>query len=195
MIRTLHAGLALAALALVLAACTPPGQTKEAAPAAAATADRTPEAFVRSFYLTEQGGTDVRNEDPDAPEVEEPSIWSARTAALIAETEALGNPGEYAYFEANPICACQDDGGMMLRTVTVTPIGADRADATVLLEWTMAEPVSTVRQTFNLVREGEGWKIDDIQRDETQEFPQPPLVHDMTRWIAERRAENAAGAN
>ncbi|WP_426042336.1 DUF3828 domain-containing protein [Brevundimonas sp. TWP2-3-4b1] len=195
MSRTFYTGLALAALAFVLAACAPPGQPTDTAPAAAATAEQTPEAFVRSFYLTEQGGTAVRNEDPDAPEVEEPTIWSARTGGLIAETEALGNPGEYAYFEANPICACQDDGGMMLRTVTVTPTGADRADATVLLEWTLAQPVSTVRQTFNLVREGEGWKIDDIQHDQTQEFPQPPLVQDMTRWIAERRAENAAGAN
>lgn len=118
-------------------------------------------------------------------------MWSARTSALIAETEALGNAGEYAYFEADPVCACQDDGGMMLRNVTVTPTGPDRADATVLMEWTMAEPVSTVRQTFNLVRESDGWKIDDIQRDQSGEFPQPPLVQDMTRWIAEARAEKA----
>ena len=157
------------------------------------------EAFVRSLYLDEQGGTAVRNEDPTAAELEaeanEPLIWSERTGALIAETEALGNPGEYAYFEANPICGCQDDGGMMLRRVTVTPTGADTADATVVLEWTMADPVDTQTQTFNLVREGGAWKIDDIQRDQLGEYAQPPLVQDMERWIAETRAENASGGN
>lgn len=194
MTKTLMLGAAL----LALAACSPADKaTEEAAesPAVEATeAAQSPEAFVRSLYLTEQGGTGVIQENASADDAS-PELWSARTAALIAETEALGNPGEYAYFEADPICACQDDGGMMLRSVAVTPTGANMADATVVLEWTLAQPVETVRQTFNLVREDGAWKIDDIHRDQSREFPQPPLVQDMTRWIAERRAENATGAN
>lgn len=184
--------LTVAAALAVLAACSPAPESAAGSPAIEPSETaQTPEAFVRSLYLTEQGGTTVAGEGASSPTEGASTMWSARTAALIAETEALGNPGEYAYFEADPICACQDDGGMMLRSVTVTPTGADRADATVVMEWTMAQPVETVRQTLNLVREADGWKIDDIQRDQTREFPQPPLVQDMTRWIAERRAHKA----
>lgn len=181
---------AVAVTALVLAGC---GQGKVEAAAetdAAATpaVDPAAEAFVRSLYAVEQGGTGATGEESEASGASE---WSARTAALVAESEALGNPGEYAYFEANPICACQDDGGMELRNVTVTPRDADHADAAVVMVWTMAQPVETIRQTFNLVRENGQWKIDDIQRDQSQEFPQPPLVQDISSWIAERRAEKA----
>lgn len=187
---------AAAATALVLAGC---GQGKVEAPAemsaaAAPAVDPAAEAFVRSLYAVEQGGTDTTREELEASETSEASegwAWSARMAALVAESEALGNPGEYAYFEANPICACQDDGGMELRNVTVTPRDADHADAAVVMVWTMAQPVETIRQTFNLVRENGQWKIDDIQRDQSRAFPQPPLVQDISRWIAERRAENA----
>lgn len=178
---------AVAAAALVLAGC---GQGEVEAPAetsavAAPAVDPAAEAFVRSLYAVEQGGT---GEQPDASEGWE---WSARMAALVAESEALGNPGEYAYFEANPSCACQDDGGMELRNVTVTPRDADHADAAVVMVWTMAQPVDAIRQTFNLIRENGHWKIDDIQREQSREFPQPPLAQDITRWIAERRAEKA----
>lgn len=178
---------------LGLAACNrdEPAAPAAAAPAVAASVDPAAEAFVRSLYAVEQGGTGATGEESEASEASEASEWSARTAALVAESEALGNPGEYAYFEANPICACQDDGGMELRNVTVTSRDSDHADAAVVMVWTMAQPVSTIRQTFNLVRENGQWKIDDIQRDQSQEVPQPPLVQDISSWIAERRAEKA----
>ena len=60
------------------------------------------------------------------------------------------------------------------------------------MQWTLAQPVSSVRQTFDLVREGGAWKIDDIQRDQSLEFPQAPLVQDINRYISETRAGNAA---
>ena len=161
------------------AACAEP-TSAAAAPQTPATADAgSPEAFVRSLYRSYE----------DTPFGDtEPQIWSARTTALIAESDALTENGYVGYFEANPICACQDDGGMVLTSVDITQQGPDRADATVVMTWTMAEPVSTQRQTYNLVREADGWRIDDIQRDQTGEFPQPPLVEDITRWIAEERA-------
>ncbi len=176
---------------LALAGCSP-SEEAAASPAAEAVAQaQTPEAFVRSLYLTTAGGTTPPNEDLMVGAVETPAIWSARTDALIGETEALGEPGEYAYFEADPICDCQDDGGMMLRSVTVTPTGANRADATVVMEWTGGEPVERKTQTFRLVNEGGAWKIDDIVPDQTGEFPQSPLVEAMTRWIAETKAAKA----
>ena len=176
--------LVAASLAAALAACgAEPAGSQPAADEPAASVDATAEAFVRSLYTAEQGGT--------GPQADAARMWSARTAALVAGSEALGNPGEYAYFEADPICDCQDDGGMVLTSVAVTPRGADRADAAVVMTWTMAQPPEVKRQTLNLVREGDGWRIDDIQRDQTGEFPQPPLVQDITRWIAETKATPA----
>lgn len=174
---------------LALGACSQPADKAEAsespAAATAQAAESAPEAFVRSLYSVEQGGTAVRGENPpDAP----PSLWSARTAALIAQTEALTNEDEYGYFEADPICDCQDDTGMVLKSVTVTPTEANRADATVVLEWTGGEPVERKTQTFKLVNEGGAWKIDDIVHDQTGEYPPLRLVEAMTRWIAETRA-------
>lgn len=174
----------VAFLAGALAACgAEPAGSQSAAAEPAAPVDATAEAFVRSLYTAEQGGSGRR---ADAAR-----LWSARTGGLIAESEALGTSGEYAYFESDPICDCQDDGGMVLTSVAVTPRGADRADATVVLTWTMAQPPEVKRQTFNLVKQADGWRIDDIQRDQSGEFPQPPLVQDITRWIAETRAAPA----
>lgn len=176
---------------LALAGCSASGEAAESPAVEATEHAQSPEAFVRSLYLTTAGGTTAPNEDLMVGAVETPGIWSARTDALIGETETLGEPGEYAYFEADPICDCQDDGGMMLKSVVVTPTGANRADATVMLEWTGAEPVERKTQTFKLVDEGGAWKIDDIVRDQTDEYPQASLVEGMTRWVAETRAAKA----
>ncbi|MFC5343124.1 DUF3828 domain-containing protein [Brevundimonas staleyi] len=176
---------------LALAGCSASEEAAESPAVEMTEHAQTPDAFVRSLYSVEAGGTKVPNEDLTVGAVETPGIWSARTDALIGETEALGEPGEYAYFEADPICDCQDDGGMVLKSVTVTPTGANRADATVVLEWAGAQPVERKTQTFRLVNEGGAWKIDDIVRDQTGAYPQAPLVEAMTRWIAETRAAKA----
>ena len=171
-----------AVMTAVLAGCGP-SETKTAPtapPPAATTADTDPEAFVRSLYLRENGGTNV-NTDGNA-------MWSARTTALIAQADALMTEGEEGFFESDPICACSDDGGMKLTSVTVAPRDADHADVTVVMVWTLAQPVETIRQTYNLVRENGAWKIDDIQRDQTRPFPQKPLVEALNAWIADARA-------
>lgn len=190
MYRSIRAAAAVLILALVpggLAACSPKAEataptSSPAATVTAVSADGA-ETFVRSLYSTETGGTGTG--DDTTP-------WSARTAALIAESEAVTADGDQGYFDADPICACQDDGGMMLRSVTVTSTGPETAEAVVVMQWTLAQPVSSVRQTFDLVREGGAWKIDDIQRDQSLEFPQAPLVQDINRYISETRAGNAA---
>ena len=178
--------LVLTAAALALAACSPKAEATAAdttAASATTPAAEGAEAFVRSLYSTGNGGTSSKEEDT--------SPWSTRTAALIAASESVTAEGDMGYFESDPICACQDDSGMMLRSVSVTSTGPDKADAAVVMEWTMAQPVDTVRQTFNLVREGGAWKIDDIQRDQSLAFAQAPLVEDITRWTAETRAASA----
>ena len=179
-------------LGLILSGCDK-GETASA-PATTATstsaqaADRAAETFVRSLYPTTQGGTATG----EGPDIYAATPWSARTAALIGQTQTLTAEGDMGFFEANPFCACQDDTGMRLTSVTVTPRDADHADAAVVLTFAEATPPETMRQTYNLVREAGVWKIDDIQRDQTREFPERPLVESLNAWIAEARAQPAA---
>lgn len=179
---------AVVVTALVLAGC---GRDKAEAPAGAAatpTVDPAAEAFVRSLYALANGGT---NSTDTSADVYGGAIWSARTAGLVDQARALTAAGDEGYFESDPFCGCQDDSGMRLSSVTVTPRDADHAEAAVVMSWTEADPVATVRQTFDLVRENGVWRIDDIERDPDAEATEPPLVEDLTQWIADARAHPA----
>ena len=179
-------------LGLILSGCdkgeTASTPTSAETPDAAQAADPAAEALVRSLYPTTQGGTATG----EGPDLYSAAPWSTRTATLIGQTQTLTAEGDMGFFEANPFCACQDDTGMRLTSVTVTPRDADHADAAVVLTFAEATPPETVRQTYNLVREAGVWKIDDIQRDQTREFPERPLVESLNAWIAEARAQPAA---
>lgn len=178
---------AAALVALVLAGC---GQGKDEAPAATSTAaksvvDPAAETFVRSLYALANGGT---NSTDTSADVYGDAIWSARTTGLVDQAKALTGAGDAGYFEVDPFCGCQDDSGMRLSSVALTQGDPDHAEAMVVMAWTEANPVATVRQTFDLVRENGLWRIDDIQRDPDADFIQPPLVEDLTQWIANAQA-------
>ncbi len=179
-------------LGLILSGCDKGETTSAPATTAPSTsaqaADPAAETFVRSLYPTTQGGTATG----EGPDIYAAAPWSARTAALIGQTQTLTAEGDMGFFEANPFCACQDDTGMRLTAVIVTLRDADHADAAVVLTFAEATPPETVRQTYNLVRENGAWKIDDIQRDQTREFPERPLVESLNAWIEEARAQPAA---
>lgn len=163
--------LMLAAAALVVAACSP-GADATGAPAteAAAPDAASAEAFVRSLYA---GG--------DLPD----QIWSARTQALLTEGERLTSEGEVGFFEADPICDCQD-GTPVLHAATATLTGPDSADVAVVQGF--AEPGNAVhRKTYNLVREGGQWRIDDQHYESMGEFPYAPLRQSLEAWTAEAR--------
>lgn len=179
----------IAAAVLALSACSSPeAGPAEAAEAAASAVDPAAEAFVRSLYSVEQGGTSTGAEDEgdDAP------VFSARTQALLDENHAV-TPEGYAIWEGIHICDCSDDGGMVLDSVTMTPRGPGRVDATVSMTWTMAQPPETKRQRLNLIKENGHWVIDDIERDLTGEVPSGALVAGLTEYIAETKAWVAKG--
>jgi hypothetical protein len=170
--------LMLTAASLALAACNQPAETAEAAPTAPAAtqAEQTPEAYVRGVYA---GGYDV---EPGQ------GLWSARTDALVAETRRLTEPGEIGFFEADPICDCQD-GTPVLRSVAVTSTGPDSADVSVVQGF--SDVADTVHnKTYNLVREGGAWKIDDMHyADMSSEFPYSPFRDQLEGWIADVSAD------
>lgn len=171
--------LMLAAAALALAACSPAAETPEAPAAAAATpAATTPEAFVRSLY-----GAD------DLPGGDESAIWSARTRALLAESDRLTPEGNVGFFEADPICDCQD-GTPVLQSATARSTGPQSADVAVVQGF--AEPGNAVhRKTYNLVLEGGQWRIDDQHYESMGQFPYEPMVERLEVWIAEAKTRAA----
>jgi hypothetical protein len=178
----------IAAAVLALSACSPEAEKAEAAPAAASAVDPAAEAFVRSLYTVEQGGTSTGTEDEGGGG----PMYSARTERLLAENEAV-TPEGYVGYEEIHLCDCSDDGGMVLNSVTMTPRGPDRIDAIVSMTWTMAQTPETKRQTLNLIKENGYWVIDDIERDRGGEVPASTLVAGPTAYIAETRAAVAKG--
>lgn len=147
-----------------------------AAPVTAQASVPTAEAFVRSLYA-ENGGAPMADG----------RFWSARTGALVTESERLTPEGSIGFFEADPVCDCQD-GTPVLQTATSTSTGPDGADVAVVQGF--AEPGNaTHRKTYRLVREGGEWRIDDMTYQDMGEFPQEPLVQRLKTWIAEVKAD------
>ncbi|WP_309628543.1 DUF3828 domain-containing protein [Brevundimonas sp.] len=172
--------LLLGAAAMALAACSAEGKSEAeaatTATAASAATDQSPDAYVRALYGP-----------GDLPEGDENALFSARTRALIEETEKLTPEGFVGFFEAQPICDCQD-GTPVLDSVTAVSTGPDSADVAVVQSF--AEPGNAVhRKTYRLVREGGQWKIDDMTYQDMGEFPQEPLVQRLKAWIAEVKAD------
>lgn len=167
----------LAGAVLALAACSPGDRSEaEAATVATVATDQTPEAYVRELYGP-----------GDLPEGGENALFSARTRALIEETEQLTPEGFVGFFEAQPICDCQD-GTPVLDSATAVSTGPNSADVAVVQSF--AEPGNAVhRKTYRLVREGGQWKIDDMTYQAMGEFPQDPLVQRLNAWIAEVKAD------
>lgn len=176
--------LVIAALFAGLAACSSPeGTSAEAADAAAALDPAAAEAFVRTLYA--EGDT-----RPGASgRVEERPIWSARTHALIAESDRLTPEGYIGFFEGDPICDCQE-GTPVLQSVTATAVGPDRMDVAVVQGF--AEPGNAVHhKTYNLVQEDGQWRVDDQHYQSMGDFPQDPMLQRLTVWIAEAKAPGA----
>jgi hypothetical protein len=139
-------------IGLPLAACGSQPAESDGPPAAAVSAEAEgAEVFVRDLYA-------AYHDDPNIQSGRTDAVWSVRTKALWdANFEAAEGVG---YLGFDPICACQDWLKLSVTELTVTPTGADSADAAVA--FVNGEPPQTVRQTLKLVREDGQWAVDDI---------------------------------
>lgn len=175
-----------------LSACQKAEGTEPAsAPAQAeATADAaSAEAFVRSLYSGSLNAADP------AARIEESDVWSARTKALIAETDRLTPEGMIGFFEADPICDCQD-GTPVLQSVAPTVTGPTTADVIVVQGFSDVTPPVLHHKTYKLVWEDGGWRIDDmVYGDMGDEFTREPLVQQINAWIADAKAQPAEKSN
>lgn len=98
---------------------------------------------------------------------EAPLVFTPSVVALMAEAREREDT---AAFDADPVCQCQDPGGLRLLTSTVLAAEADRAVVQVIFDFQGPlsavapdlDSESTVRLVLILGRGDEGWRIDDI---------------------------------
>ena len=160
------------AAAMTLAACQPaetPAAPKAGPPVAEspAASDDGAEVFVRTLF------TAMANDGP-APLGEE-RLWSAATWRAMKTYEAVAPEG----YNSDPLCNCQDPAGLAIQDLAVTSTGAASADAGV----TITQGDAQTSMVLNLVREGEGWRIDDITRE-----GDPSFKAELAQWTAEAQA-------
>lgn len=154
------------ALGLTLSACEAKSavETAAAAPVATQSADAanldpailaasrtTPEAFVRSL-LANYNQEVALEAMPDNR-----AFFSAATSDLIAENDRLAG-GEVGYFDADPICQCQDWMNIVVTDAETTTTDATHAS----VRATSRDGDSTLVQTYILIKEAGGWRVDDI---------------------------------
>jgi len=128
------------------------------APAAPAAAQEGPRAFVARLYAAYR--------DPDFSPLRRPErIFAPPFVAALAEDRRLFT-GEVGFIDADPICQCQDPGGMKADLGAVREAGA-RAEVSVRLRFGAAD-VRRIR--LKLVRLAAGWRVADIAADDEPSF-------------------------
>jgi len=146
-----------AALALVLAAVTP----ASAADLAGA------KVFVTQLYshYGKQSAPVFDPTDADAKTVFDPSM-----VALFRENARLTPKGDVGAIDGDPICDCQDDGGMRSHLGAARMVAPDTATAEVELTFTEASPPLVRQVTLTLVTIHGQWRLYDIRSQETPSF-------------------------
>jgi hypothetical protein len=120
--------------------------------ASAAAPAETPKAFMERLYSY------YRNERY-SPFTHPSRVFAPQLLAAINEDSKLAH-GEVGYLDGDPVCQCQDTGGMHTSIAGVTQQGADKASVRVSLVWDGEKPRPPT--TFNLVRTKGGWRIADV---------------------------------
>jgi hypothetical protein len=105
-----------------------------------------------SHYPQKQNGPFFDPVDKNAADVFEPGMIAA-----FKEDSRLAK-GEVGFVDGDPICMCQDDGGMTWKMVSVTIKGAN-ADAVVNLNWPGGDARAV---TIHLVPVKGQWRIYDL---------------------------------
>jgi hypothetical protein len=125
------------ALALALAA-TPPAES--------------PKAWMEHVYAEYRSNSDF------SPFTHPEHYFAPTLLAAINEDSRLAH-GEVGTLDGDPICQCQDSGGMRPRVLKVTRPSAGKASVQVLIDW----QDSTARKArFSLVRVRGHWRIADV---------------------------------
>jgi Protein of unknown function (DUF3828) len=119
--------------------------------------------FVEKLYSHYPSNPKQKAFDPtgkNAREVFDPGMIAAfREDARLAK-------GEVGFVDADPLCQCQDDSGLVAKLVSVTMTGPGAADAVVNLQY----PNDTVALTLHLVPVNGAWRIHDLETAEVKSY-------------------------
>ena len=147
-------------LALLLAAAAP-------APAA-----ETPRGFMARVYAGYRSSSFNPLAHPDR-------YFTPALVAAIREDARLAH-GEVGYLDGDPVCQCQDSGGMHAKVGAVTSQGRDKAKVAVSIGWDH-DPARPA--TFSLERTKAGWRIADVSSTD-----EPSLAAALAKSNREARA-------
>jgi len=148
---TLPSKLSCTLVLLSLSAVAAPAQTTEQATA-----------FLSHLYdLYEHPPTEL---GPDILAKHPLQVYSPSLYRLVRHNQLRAGPGNVGNLDYDPICVCQDNGGMKLANLQVFKTGPTTATASVTL--TFPEPL-TIHAKLLLVWTPAGWRVDDVQTQDT----------------------------
>jgi hypothetical protein len=119
--------------------------------AAAAQPVETPKGFMQRLYAN------YRHSDY-SPFTHPERVFAPRLLGEINEDSKLAH-GEVGYLDGDPVCQCQDSGGMHPAVTGVMWRDRDHAAVRVSIGWEHDKPSQA---TFSLVRTKAGWRIADV---------------------------------
>ena len=91
-----------------------------------------------------------------------PKIFTPDLTELIRRDQKFAN-GEVGALDGDPLCDCQDGGGLQARVGAVSQTGPFSARAVVTLTFAARSPPDVRRLVIRLSRVKGGWRIADIQ--------------------------------
>jgi hypothetical protein len=121
------------------------------AAAAAQPAAETPRAFMQRLYAGYRTSDYSPFKHPER-------VFAPRLLAAIKEDERLAQ-GEVGYLDGDPVCQCQDSGGLRATVTSVRMDGAGKASVAVAIGLQGYKPRPA---QFSLVRTRAGWRIADV---------------------------------
>lgn len=165
------------ALAAICAVACSPSPSATAAPAkaapavatatAAAAAAATPSADSARVWVVRLYANYAN--DSFSPFIKPADWFDAAVVKALKEDERLTPEGEMGAIDADPVCSCQDPGGMKATVGAITMTGPGKATVKVKLQWPLPPnpipdqiPDYTRDQTLHLVMTDAGWRIADI---------------------------------
>jgi Protein of unknown function (DUF3828) len=131
--------------------------------AAAAQPAETPRAFMGRLYAN------YRHSDY-SPFTHPERVFAPRLLAAIKEDERLAH-GEVGFLDGDPLCDCQDTGGMRSSIASVTG-SRGTAAAHIMVSWRDTGEHSDIR--LKLVRTPAGWRVADVST-----ANESSLLHDL----------------
>jgi hypothetical protein len=94
------------------------------------------------------------------------SIFAPSLIALIDEDTRLAH-GEVGALDGDPLCDCQDDGGLTFRIASVRSVGLTRASAVVVRSYPDSKSPEVEAITLDLMKAKGRWRVYDVRSKDT----------------------------